>query len=128
MDPTGKKRYGSPACSQGPDGIPAFEKFRKFERIYEPSGVQQLPDGRFAVVEDEAGHPLDVISLHADGQVSETPLFRSSLFSWSSPNRALNTLEDLEAVAVVGDGRYPQLYHFICHQFCQFVFTAAFLD
>ena len=96
---------GSLAYTQGSEGIPGFEQFRKFELIYEPSGVQQLPDGRFAVVEDEAFHPFDVVSLQADGQVSEMPLFRSSLFSWSSPNRALNTLEDLEAVAVDDLGR-----------------------
>jgi len=91
--------------SHGTEDIPWFEKFRKFEQIYEPSGVQQLPDGRFVVVEDEAVHPLAVFSLQPDGQVSEQPLYRSSLISWSSPNRVLNTLEDLEAMAVDEHGR-----------------------
>ena len=77
-----------------------FKKFRKFEQIYEPSGVQQLPDGRFVVVQDEASHPLDLFTLQSDGQVAEQPLFRRSLFSWASSNRALNTLDDLEALAV----------------------------
>ena len=81
-----------------------FKKFRKFERIYEPSGVQQLPDGRFVVVQDEASHPLDLFTLQPDGGVAEQPLFRRSLFSWSSSNRALNTLEDLEALAVDDQG------------------------
>ena len=97
--------FGLSISSHGAEGIPLFEKFRKFEQIYEPSGVQQLPDGRFVVVEDEAVHPLDVFSLQPDGQVSEQPLYRSSLLSWSSPNRVLNTLEDLEAVAVDEQGR-----------------------
>ena len=92
--------FGLSANCHGTEGIASFEKFRKFEQIYEPSGVQQLPDGRFIVVEDEAVHPLDVFSLQSDGQVIEHPLYRSSLFSWSSPNRVLNTLDDLEAVAV----------------------------
>lgn len=92
-------------CSSGAEGVPAFEKFRKFGLIFEPSGVQQLPDGRFVVVEDEAAHPLDVFSLQPDGGVSEQPLYRSSLFSWTSPNRALSTLQDLEAVAVDEQGR-----------------------
>jgi len=82
------------------EGIPGFEKFRKFEEIYEPSGVQQLADGRFVVIEDEPFQPLDIFWLHADGQSSEQPLYRSSLLAWASPNRALSTLEDLEAVAV----------------------------
>jgi len=91
--------------SHDAEGIPSFEKFRKFELIYEPSGVQQLPDGRFVVVEDEAVHPLDVFSLQPDGRVFEQPVYRSTLLSWSSPNRVLNTLEDLEAVAVDERGR-----------------------
>jgi len=92
--------YGLSGSSHGAEGIPSFEEFRQFDLIYEPSGVQQLPDGRFVVVEDEAVHPLDVLSLQPDGQVTELPVYRSSLFSWSSPNRVLKTLEDLEAVAV----------------------------
>jgi hypothetical protein len=85
--------------------IPMFEKFRKFERIYEPSGVQQLPDGRFVVIEDEPFQPVDLFSLHSDGQSSEHPLYRGSILGWVSPNRALSTLEDLEAVAVDDQGR-----------------------
>ena len=97
--------FGLPVISHGAGDIASFEKFRKFEQIYEPSGVQQLPDGRFVVVEDEAVHPLDVFSLQPDGQLTEQPLYRSSLFSWSSSNRVLNTLEDLEAVAVDDQAR-----------------------
>lgn len=97
--------FAPPACSDAVETISGFDKFRKFEQIYEPSGVQQLPDGRFLVVEDEKSHPLDVFSLRADGQVSERPLYRSSLFSWASANRALSTLEDLEAVAMDAQGR-----------------------
>jgi len=92
--------FGLSNISHGTENMPLFEKFREFEQIYEPSAVQQLPDGRFVVVEDEAVHPLDVLSLLPDGQVSEQPLYRSSLISWSSPNRVLNTLEDLEAPCI----------------------------
>jgi hypothetical protein len=96
--------FGLSASCHGTEDIASFEKFRKFEQIYEPSGVQQLPDGRFIVVEDEAVHPMDIFSLQSDGQLVEHPLYRSSLFSWSSSNRVLNTLEDLEAVAVDDQG------------------------
>ena len=96
---------GLPVIGYAVEGMPVFGEFREFGLIYEPSGVQQLPDGRLVVVEDEAAHPLDVFSLQPDGQVSEKPLYRSSLFSWASPNRALSALEDLEAVEVDDQGR-----------------------
>ena len=87
------------------ESFESFVKFRKFEQIYEPSGVQQLPDGRFVVVEDEAVHPVDLFTLMPDGRVLEQPLYRSSVLSWGSSNRMLSTLEDLEAVAVDEHGR-----------------------
>lgn len=93
---------GSGHCAES---IASFEAFRKFEQIYEPSGVQQLPDGRFVVVEDEAVHPLGIFTLNPDGNVAEHALYRGSLFSLGSPNRALGTLEDIEAVAVDAQGR-----------------------
>ena len=36
--------------------------FQPLTGIYEPSAVQQLPDGRFLVVEDEKQHPFSVFS------------------------------------------------------------------
>lgn len=95
---------GLPACGQSADGPRGFDQFRRFEAIYEPSGVEQLPDGRFVVVQDEAAHPLDLFSLQEDGRVSEQPLYRSSMLSWASPNRALGVLKDLEGVAIDGTG------------------------
>ena len=92
--------FGLSNSCNGTESIASFEKFRKFEQIYEPSGVLQLPDGRFVVIEDEAVHPMGVFSLLPDGQVAEKVLFRSSLFSWSSSNRVLSSLEDLEALAM----------------------------
>jgi len=96
---------GFSALSFAATEIPLVSKFSKFGLIYEPSGVQQLPDGRLIVVEDESDQPLDVISLQPDDRVSEQALYRNSLFSLISPNRALGTLEDLEAVAVDGQSR-----------------------
>ncbi len=80
------------------------QRFSKFRQIYEPSGVQQLPDGRFIVVQDESSHPFDLFVLQQDGKVEETPLYRRSSFSWASANRALNNFEDLEGVASDNDG------------------------
>ncbi len=46
------------------DKVPAFQPFTG---IYEPSAIQQLPDGRFLVVEDEKSHPLSLVTIGADG-------------------------------------------------------------
>ena len=77
-------------------GIQGFDKFRKFKQIYEPSGIIQLADERFVVVEDEASTPLDIFTLDNEGKTQETYLARSSFFSFST-DRALNALDDLEA-------------------------------
>lgn len=64
--------------------------------IYEPSAVQQLPDGRFLVVEDEKKHPLSLFTLNADGSVRSTPLvpglFQGADDFWK--------LDDLEGLAI----------------------------
>lgn len=85
--------------------IPFSSKFSKFGLIYEPSGVQQLADGRFIVVEDESHQPLALLSLKSDGRVAEQILHSGNLAGLISPNRALGILEDLEAVAVDGQNR-----------------------
>ena len=89
----------SQANGRSPD--PDFERFNA---IYEPSGVQQLADGRFLVVQDESEHPVDLFRLPGDGRVSEHSLYRGGLFSWTSRNRELAGLEDLEGVAQGRDG------------------------
>lgn len=92
-------------CAGGCEATTDTAEIRLFDLIYEPSGVQQLPDGRFVVIEDESAHPLDVVILQPDGRLLEQPLYRASLFSWASQNRILGTLDDLEGVAVDAQGR-----------------------
>ena len=72
-------------------------EIRQFELVYEPSGVQQLPDERFVIVEDESAHPLDLLVMRPDGGLSEHPLYRASLSSWASQNRKLLSVEGLIA-------------------------------
>lgn len=64
--------------------------------IYEPSAVQQLPDGRFLVVEDEKKYPFSLFTLNADGSVRSTPLgpglFQGDDEFWK--------LDDLEGLAI----------------------------
>lgn len=68
--------------------------------LYEPSAVQQLPDGRFLVVEDEKQRPFSLVSIGPDGKVSSTALspglFQSGQTFWK--------LDDLEALALDRSG------------------------
>lgn len=48
--------------------------FQPLTGIHEPSGIQQLADGRFLVVEDEEQHPFSVVTIDRDGAVITTAL------------------------------------------------------
>ena len=54
-----------------PNTLPSFVPLTG---LYEPSAIQQLPDGRFLVVEDEKEHSLSLVSLDASGKVKSTAL------------------------------------------------------
>jgi len=68
--------------------------------IYEPSGVEQLPDGRFLVVEDENGHALSLVTISAAGLADSAPLSAGLLQMCS----AFWTLDDLEGLAIDRSG------------------------
>lgn len=70
--------------------------FRPLTGIYEPSAIQQLPDGRFLVVEDEQRHPFSLVTIGADGGVDSTAL-TAGLFQRFS---AFWKLDDLEGLAL----------------------------
>ena len=63
--------------------------------VYEPSAVQQLPDGRVLVVEDEEQRAMNVMSIAPDGSLSENAV--ASLQLTRSFGRKLNDLEGLSA-------------------------------
>ncbi|MDO5658989.1 MAG: DUF3616 domain-containing protein [Paracoccus sp. (in: a-proteobacteria)] len=65
----------------------------EFSDIYEPSGVQQLPDGRILVVEDEASRALSLMRIGPDGTLIEDPAGDMRLTR--SLGRRLNDLEGL---------------------------------
>lgn len=65
----------------------------RFENIYEPSAVQQLPDGRLVIVEDESSRALSVVEFRPDGSISENAL--PDNFLLQSFKRAINDLEGL---------------------------------
>lgn len=76
------------------DPLPSF---RTLTGAYEPSGIRQLPDGRFLIVEDEEWHPLSLLSVHDDGSVRCTalqpPLLHPAAVDFWR-------LDDLEGVAI----------------------------
>ena len=90
--------------SDGADAPPSPAEFRRFERIYEPSAVQQLPDGRIIVLEDERSQAIDILTLDADGEFTEKVLRRPTALSWAFGDGAVHALEDLEAVDVDEQG------------------------
>lgn len=73
--------------------VPAFHPLTG---IYEPSAIQQLPDGRFLVVEDEKRHPLSLVTIGGDGNVDSQELTAGLLQAFS----AFWTLDDLEGLAL----------------------------
>jgi hypothetical protein len=73
------------------DRPPAFQPLTG---IYEPSAIQQLPDGRFLVVEDEKRHPFSLVVIGADGSVQSTEL-TAGLFQIFSDFWKLDDLEGL---------------------------------
>ncbi len=68
--------------------------------VFEPSAIQQLPDGRFLVVEDEKSHPLSLVSITADGIVETSALTPGWLQVFSS----FWELDDLEGLALDSTG------------------------
>lgn len=68
--------------------------------IYEPSAIQQLPDGRFLVVEDEKEHPFSLVTLHSDGRVASRPLQPDPLVGAED----FPKLNDLEGLALDRSG------------------------
>jgi hypothetical protein len=71
--------------------------FQPLAGIYEPSAIQQLPDGRFVVVEDEKQHPLGLFGLAGDGRIEIHAVERNA-------DETLGKLDDLEGLTLDKDG------------------------
>lgn len=67
--------------------------FLSLPGIYEPSAVQQLPDGRLLIAEDEKSHPFSLLTLDPVGGATSTPL------DLGDAGDVLGKLDDLEGLA-----------------------------
>ncbi|MDP2832689.1 MAG: DUF3616 domain-containing protein [Pseudomonadota bacterium] len=79
--------------------------FQALTGTYEPSAIQQLPDGRFLIVEDEKRTPFSLITLSADGQVSSVPLNPEAMEAAED----FGKLDDLEALTLDRSGQFYAL-------------------
>jgi hypothetical protein len=70
-------------------------RFQPLTGLYEPSAIQQLPDGRFLVVEDEKDHSFSLLTLTANGDVSTKALGPA----WFHGTDPIWKLDDLEGLA-----------------------------
>lgn len=61
--------------------------------LYEPSAIQQLPDGRFLVAEDEKDSPFSLLTLRPDGSTTVEPL------TVDTEESSVGKLDDLEGLA-----------------------------
>jgi len=91
---------GRPQVSDAHPAAPA-PAFRPLTGVYEPSAIQQLPDGRFLVVEDEKAHPFALVVVNADGTVAASPLTPGLL----DFDDGFWKLDDLEGMTLDPSGR-----------------------
>ena len=74
--------------------------FRPLAGLFEPSAIQQLPDGRFLVVEDEKDHSFSLVTIEASGNVSSKPLGPA----WFHGGDPIWKLDDLEGLTLDAAG------------------------
>lgn len=72
--------------------------FIALNSLYEPSAIQQLPDGRFLVAEDEKDAPFSLLKIHPDGATTAEPLLIDT------EENKLGKFNDLEGLATDGGG------------------------
>jgi hypothetical protein len=80
--------------------LDSISTFQPMTGIYEPSAIQQLPDGRFIIVEDEKHQPFSLVTFAHDVGVSSAPL-KPGLFE---ADKSFWKLDDLEGVVLDQSG------------------------
>ena len=76
--------------------------FQPLTGLYEPSAIQQLPDGRFLVVEDEKNQSFSLVTIAAKGDVSTKSLGPA----WFHGGDPIWKLDDLEGLTFDGAGYF----------------------
>ena len=74
-------------------------EYRELAATFEPSAVQQLPDGRLLVVEDEAARALNLLTISSDLVLQENEAADAELMQ-----SLAGKLDDLEALAADNQG------------------------
>lgn len=77
--------------------LPTFLPLTGF---YEPSAIQQLPDGRFLIAEDEKKHAFSLVTLDAGGVRKHTPLSAG----WFDGGDDVWNMDDIEGLALDSRG------------------------
>ncbi|MDO5069632.1 MAG: DUF5706 domain-containing protein [Neisseria zoodegmatis] len=70
-----------------------------FKGLYEPSAVQQLPDGRLLVIEDEHSRAASIVSFNKDGTLDENESIDTRIVRGFK-----RKLSDLEGLTLDNDG------------------------
>ena len=86
------------STSVAAENLQELQGLRQFSANYEPSGAQQLPDGRIVIVEDESRHALSVLTISNDGD-----MLPKSLTAELKKSK-LGKLNDLEGVTADNAG------------------------
>ena len=73
-----------------------------FNGVFEPSAVQQLPDGKLLIAEDEPNHAFSIISIDKTGRFVEDEALDTRVITGFK-----RRLSDLEALARDDEGFSP---------------------
>jgi hypothetical protein len=94
----------SPSSTVETKELPDFNAFKTLESVNEASGIQQLPDGRFLVINDEEDHPMDILTLDSQGQFSAEALYPQQQFKKDGAGSDFRKLADLEGIDIDKQG------------------------
>lgn len=97
-----------PHTSMATTDIAVNSGIKTFDKIYEPSGMQSLLDGRLVIIEDEASQALHILDIKQDGSFTKNKRLTKKLMkSFKSK------LNDLEGITLGPDG---YVYAITSHQ------------
>jgi hypothetical protein len=90
--------------ASGVMSLPIFNEFKDLDTVHESSGIGQLPDGRFLVINDEKDHPMDLLTLDDQGHFNAEALYPDKQFEKDSIGSGFRKLADLEGMDIDNQG------------------------